>query len=234
MGIRVFVVDRERTFTDALAMRLEAEPDIDVVGTISAKSPAHLLLARGQADVVLIDGDFAAGLISQICADICARDNAPEVVVLGASSDPERIAAALRSGAAAWVRKDGSLSHLLRVIRGVVDGETWLPPKATRSVLRLLMLDQDQKRKDVQMLASLTPREREVLARLAEGASRQDVAEMLQLSAHTIRTHLQNLMAKLGVHSALEAVALTRSELTEVNTSLDLNRGTDLCHTNNG
>jgi DNA-binding NarL/FixJ family response regulator len=229
MGIRVFVVDRERTFTDALAMRLEAEPDIDVVAAISAKSPSHLLLARGQADVVLLDGDFAAGLITQICAEICARDNAPQVVVLGESSDPARIAAAIRSGAAAWVRKDGSLNHLLQVIRGVVDGETWLPPQATRSVLRLLMLEQDQKSKDGQLLASLTPREREVLARLAEGASRQDVAEMLQLSAHTIRTHLQNLMAKLGVHSALEAVALTRSELGDINISRELNPATDVC-----
>jgi DNA-binding NarL/FixJ family response regulator len=221
MGISVFVVDHERTFTDALAMRLEAEHDIDIVAAISTKSPAQSLLARGQADVVLLDGDFAGGLSVQICADICGRDNAPQVVVLSESSDPVPIAAAIRAGAAAWVRKDGSMTYLLQVIRGVVNGETWLPPQATRSVLKLLMLDQDQKRKNGQMLASLTPREREVLACLAEGASRQDVAEMLQLSGHTIRTHLQNLMAKLGVHSALEAVALTRAELAELNTGAD-------------
>ena len=60
------------------------------------------------------------------------------------------------------------------------------------------------------LLAALTPREREVLACLAAGAGRDDVARQLYLSANTVRTHLQNLMAKLGVHSTLEAVALTR------------------------
>jgi len=217
MGISVFVVDQERTFTDALAMRLDAEDDIEVVAAISTKSPAQSLLARGQADVVLLDGDFAGGRSAQICADITAREDAPLVIMLSQSSDPALIATAIRAGVAAWVRKDGSLTYLLQVIRGVVAGETWLPPQAIRSVLKLLMLDQDQKRKSGQMLASLTPREREVLACLADGASRQDVAEMLQLSGHTIRTHLQNLMAKLGVHSALEAVALTRGELAELN-----------------
>jgi len=221
MGISVFVVDQERTFTDALAMRLEAEEDIEVVAAISTRSPAQSLPTRGQADVVLLDGDFADGLSMRICADICARDDPPLVIVLSQSSDPVPIATAIRSGAAAWVRKDGSLTYLLQVIRGVVDGETWLPPQAIRSVLKLLMLDQDQKRENGQKLASLTPREREVLACLAEGASRQDVAEMLQLSGHTIRTHLQNLMAKLGVHSALEAVALTRAELAELNSGPD-------------
>ena len=63
------------------------------------------------------------------------------------------------------------------------------------------------------MLAALTRREREVLACLAEGSNRRDLAERLHMSPNTARTHLQNLMSKLGVHSALEAVALTRSHL---------------------
>jgi DNA-binding NarL/FixJ family response regulator len=213
MGISVFVLDQERTFADALARRLEAEPDISVVAAVTIRSPGQPLLANGQADVMLLDGDLADNLSVRVCAELCARDNAPQVIVLSQTSDPARIAAAVRAGAVAWVRKDGPLAHLLRVIRGVADGEAWLPPRETRSVLRLLMQDQDDKRKSSQLLASLTPREREVLACLAEGASRQDVAERLQLSGHTIRTHLQNLMAKLGVHSALEAVALTRAEL---------------------
>jgi DNA-binding NarL/FixJ family response regulator len=213
MGISVFVLDQERTFADALARRLEAEPDISVVAAVTIRSPAQPLLANGQADVMLLDGDLADNFSVRVCAELCARDNAPQVIVLSQTSDPARIAAAVRAGAVAWVLKDDPLAHLLRVIRGVADGEAWLPPREARSVLRLLMQDQDDKRKSSQLLASLTPREREVLACLAEGASRQDVAERLQLSGHTIRTHLQNLMAKLGVHSALEAVALTRAEL---------------------
>jgi DNA-binding NarL/FixJ family response regulator len=102
------------------------------------------------------------------------------------------------------------------VIRGVARGETWLPPAETGQVLGYLMADQDQRRENDQLLAALTPREREVLACLAEGAGRREVAEQLHLSAHTVRTHMQNLMAKLGVHSTLEAVAISRPHLEQL------------------
>ena len=78
------------------------------------------------------------------------------------------------------------------------------------------MADQDQRQDNDRLLAALTPREREVLACLAKGAGRQEVAEQLHLSANTVRTHLQNLMAKLGVHSTLEAVAMSRPHLEQL------------------
>jgi DNA-binding NarL/FixJ family response regulator len=131
------------------------------------------------------------------------------VIMLSYSSESGRIVAAIRAGASAWIRKDESLEHLLRVIRGAASGETWLPPAQAGDVLRLLMRVQDQHDEDTSLLAVLTPREREVLACLADGAGRRDVAERLFMSANTVRTHLQNLMAKLGVHSTLEAVALS-------------------------
>jgi DNA-binding CsgD family transcriptional regulator len=86
-------------------------------------------------------------------------------------------------------------------------------------VLGYLMADQDRRQDNDRLLAALTPREREVLACLAEGAGRREVAEQLHLSANTVRTHLQNLMAKLGVHSTLEAVALSRPHLEQLRPS---------------
>src|SRR5438034_1160635 len=120
--------------------------------------------------------------------------------------DAERICAA----ASAWARKDESFNHLLRVVRGTARGETWLPPAETGTVVRMLMRAQNQQQEQNTLLAALTPREREILACLADGADRRDVAEQLYLSANTVRTHLRNLMAKLGVHSTLEAVAMIR------------------------
>jgi len=125
----------------------------------------------------------------------------------------------VRAGTAAWVRKDESLNHLLHVMRGVVEGETWLPRAEMGAVLRLLLEDRERQRESDRLLAALTPREREILSCLADGAGRHDVAERLHLSANTVRTHLQNLMAKLGVHSTLEAVALTRAQLSVSSTS---------------
>jgi DNA-binding NarL/FixJ family response regulator len=116
----------------------------------------------------------------------------------------------MQAGASAWLCKDASLDELLRVIRGVARGETWLPPAQTGAVLRLLLAERDLQRGSERLLATLTPREREVLSYLAEGSGRRDVAARMHVSTHTVRTHLQNIMAKLGVHSVLEAVALTR------------------------
>jgi DNA-binding NarL/FixJ family response regulator len=99
------------------------------------------------------------------------------------------------------------------VIRGVARGETWLPPTEAGDVLRLLLQDQERRRDNNRLLSSLTPREWEVLTCLAEGAGRREVAEQLHLSANTVRTHMQNIMAKLGVHSTLEAVAISRPHL---------------------
>jgi DNA-binding NarL/FixJ family response regulator len=83
----------------------------------------------------------------------------------------------------------------------------------TAEVIRLLIWGQDKNQKNQLLLSKLTARERAVLACLAEGAAhRGAVAEQLHLSVHTVRTHMQNLMAKLGVHSMLEAVALTRDD----------------------
>jgi DNA-binding NarL/FixJ family response regulator len=105
------------------------------------------------------------------------------------------------------------VEELLRVIYAVQRGETYLPPDTIGPVLRLLIDQDDDRHHTDAVIAMLTPREREVLFHLANGRCRQDVAEMLHVSANTVRTHLQNLMAKLGVHSSLEAVAWARSRV---------------------
>src|SRR5215469_4059966 len=197
MGITVFVIDHERTFADALAARLETEDDVEVVAAVHARTPAQCLIVGRHADIMLLDGDLPERAAMRLCEELCSRDEPPHVIMLSYSSEPERIVDAVRSGAAAWVGKNESLQHLLTVIRGVVRGETWLPPAEAGHVLRLLMREQEQQADNGRLLAALTPREREVLTCLAEGVGRREVAEMLHLSANTVRTHLQNLMAKL-------------------------------------
>jgi two-component system NarL family response regulator len=211
MEIKVFIADQERMFAEVLAARLDDEEDIKVVGAAQGGISSHWLIAGKSVDVVVLDSDLAGATANELCAELVSRAWSVKVIVLGSSSEPERIVNAIRAGAAAWVRKDESLGRLLQAIRGVARGESWLPPSELGNVLRLLLREQDRHRKSEQMLAALTPRERAVLACLAEGTGRRDaVAEQLNLSVNTIRTHLQNLMAKLDVHSALEAVALIR------------------------
>jgi DNA-binding NarL/FixJ family response regulator len=211
MVINVLIVDRERTFADALATRLDDEHDMGVMGAVQIEALSASLLAGKPTEVMVLDGDLPGDSANNLCEKLSGGNESSRVIMLSFSSEPERIVKALRAGAAAWVRKDESLEYLLRVIRGVARGESWLPPSETTDVVQLLMRGGERHRENELLLAKLTARERAVLACLAEGAAnRYVVAKQLHLSVNTVRTHMGNLMAKLGVHSMLEAVALTR------------------------
>ena len=211
--IRVLIVDQHLAFRDALATRLQTEPDVAVLAKAhSAEFAASVLVGRS-ADVILLDADLPDQSAIAFCSEMVKRQDPPRIVMLSVGSEPERIVAAVRAGAAAWIRKDESVDHLLSVIRGVVRGESWLPLRELRVVLHLLIENQEHRRDSDDLLAALTPRERDVLFLLVEGAGRNEVAKRLQLSANTVRTHLQSLMSKFGVHSTLEVVALARPRL---------------------
>jgi DNA-binding NarL/FixJ family response regulator len=211
--IHVLIVDQRLTFRDALATRLQAEPDLAVVAKAHSAEFAPRVLVGRSADVILLDAELPNDSAIAFCSDMMRSGDQSRVVMLSASSRPERIVAAVRAGAAAWVRKDESVDHLLCVIRGVVRGDTWIPPRELGAVLRQLIEEQDHRRDGDDLLAALTPRERDVLFLLVEGAGRKEIAEQLQLSANTVRTHLHSLMVKFGVHSTLEVVALARARL---------------------
>ncbi|MFF3996514.1 LuxR C-terminal-related transcriptional regulator [Streptomyces cyaneofuscatus] len=131
-------------------------------------------------------------------------------VVLAEKDDPRCAARALQAGASGWVAKDCSLQRLLTVIRGVLRDETHLPPALLTGVLRELTTARKHRTESEELVESLTPREREVLRCMVAGLGRKAVAERLFLSPHTVRTHMQNVLGKLGVHSTLAAVALAR------------------------
>ncbi|MEU1176663.1 response regulator transcription factor [Streptomyces sp. NPDC005820] len=152
------------------------------------------------------------GLVDGISLVAGVRSTQPHVrvVVLAEKDDPRRAALALQAGASGWVAKDCSLSRLLTVIRGVLREETHLPPALLTGVLRELTAARKHRTESERLVESLTPREREVLRCMVAGLGRKAVAERLFLSPHTVRTHMQNVLGKLGVHSTLAAVALAR------------------------
>ncbi|MFJ4964420.1 Transcriptional regulatory protein DegU [Streptomyces sp. ADI96-02] len=233
--IRVLVVDDHRIFAESLAAALAAEPDVDV--TAAGSGPAALralerAAAEGRAfDVMLVDAELGVlatggnhtvpvpvarqgetGIVDGISLVAGVREARPAVrsVVLAEKDDPRRAARALQAGACGWVAKDCSLQRLLAVIRGVLRDETHLPPALLTGVLRELTEARRHRTDSERLVESLTPREREVLRCMVAGLGRKAVAERLFLSPHTVRTHMQNVLGKLGVHSTLAAVALAR------------------------
>lgn len=234
--IRVLVVDDHRIFAESLAAALAAEQDVDVSAAGSGPAAMRALeRAAGEGrrfDVLLIDADLGTvaadgvpgqrvpgqegtpteGAVDGISLVAGVRSGQPAVrtVVLAERDDPRRAAAALQAGAGGWVAKDCSLSRLLAVIRGVLRDETHLPPALLTGVLRELTAARKHRTESERLVESLTPREREVLRCMVAGLGRKAVAERLYLSPHTVRTHMQNVLGKLGVHSTLAAVALAR------------------------
>lgn len=176
-------------------------------------APDTSAIVTGGADIVLLDGDLPDDASPRLSERLSRLSEAPRVIMLSDSAEPQRIVRAIRAGAAAWVRKNETIEQLLLVMRAVAGGEMWLPPAEMSHVVRLLLREQDEQRDDDCLFAALTPREHEVLRHLTEGLGREDLAEQLHVSRNTVRTHLQNLMSKLGVHSTLEAVVMARSRL---------------------
>ncbi|WP_329497538.1 response regulator transcription factor [Kitasatospora herbaricolor] len=141
-----------------------------------------------------------------------ARRNHPglRAVVLAETDDPRRAARALHAGACGWVAKDSSLARLTAVVRGALRDETHLPPALLTGVIRELTTARRDRTESERLVDSLTPREKQILRCMVGGLGRQAVAERLYLSPHTVRTHMQNVLGKLGVHSTLAAVAVAR------------------------
>ncbi|MFJ8668275.1 LuxR C-terminal-related transcriptional regulator [Streptomyces sp. NPDC093600] len=231
--IRVLVVDDHRIFAESLAAALAAEPDVDVSAAGSGPAALRCLdraVAEGRRyDVMLVDADLGAppgppavaravpdnaeGAVDGISLVAGVGEGgrpAVRTVVLAERDDARRAALALQAGASGWVAKDCSLQRLLAVIRGVLRDETHLPPALLTGVLRELTAARRHRTESEELVGSLTPREREVLRCMVAGLGRKAVAERLFLSPHTVRTHMQNVLGKLGVHSTLAAVALAR------------------------
>ncbi|MQS13732.1 response regulator [Streptomyces kaniharaensis] len=131
-------------------------------------------------------------------------------IVLATADDPHRAARALHAGATGWVAKESSLARLLAVVRGVLRDETHLPPALLTGVIRELTTARRDRTESERLVETLTPREKQILRCMVAGLGRQAVAERLYLSPHTVRTHMQNVLGKLGVHSTLAAVAVAR------------------------
>ncbi|MDQ6849993.1 MAG: response regulator transcription factor [Actinomycetota bacterium] len=206
MPISVLVVDDHSVFADAMQSRLLAEPDFHPVFVAYSVAEARTMLSRVQVDVAVLDQGLGDGQGTQLAEHI--RTGMPEarVIILSALRALEPVVDAVVVGVSGWIPKTSDVSHLIRAIRGVHAGEIWMAPDLLGEVIpRLLRRLGDQ---PPDPLAVLTARERQVLDCMVEGLSRPEISARLQLSGNTVRTHTQNLIGKLGVHSSLAAVAI--------------------------
>jgi DNA-binding NarL/FixJ family response regulator len=207
---RVLVVHQQATFGEALARRLSREPGLEVLGSVTRPVRAQVLVAARAVATVVLDWDLPQGASEQLALALRALDRPPVVVVLGEGEDePSVVLRALAAGARAWVPKSASVELLLEVLRCTALGETWLSGRLLGRVLDHV-LQQQREPASTSPLDVLTDRERDVLRCMVAGLGQAEIAARLFLSPNTVRTHRRRTLAKLGVHSSLEAAFVAR------------------------
>jgi DNA-binding NarL/FixJ family response regulator len=210
--LRLLLIDDHLMVTEALTSRLSCAGDLWVAGRCTTADPNLLDIVRGlRPDVITIEVESLGDATAQMLRRLIAARPEAKVVVLSADPDTRHAADAARAGVAAWVSKDQGAAELETVLRGVVKGESWFPPHMLGEVLRALRSDIRRLRQEDGWQQLLSPRERDVLLGMVEGRSSQQIADQLDISRDTVRTHTRNLFAKLDVHSRLEAVSLARA-----------------------
>ena len=204
---RVLVVDDHEVFSDAVAMLLERQPDVHLLGSARDAEEAIRMIdvSADQPDVVLMDLDLPG--LDGIQATRRIRELSPDakVVVLTGGMDPEAIADALAAGACGYVPKSRAVDELMDVVRRAAAGEIVMPEQDLAPVLEQLRSVNDPPHGE-RLLRRLTPRETEILTWLARGQTTTQAAGHLGISALTVQSHVKSILAKLGVHSKIEAV----------------------------
>jgi DNA-binding NarL/FixJ family response regulator len=212
--IRVMLADRHALFREAVRSALDNDADIEVVAEARSGREAVVRAEQIEPDVVILDADPPSSNGSRTTAELKRLAPHCRVLVLSEAEDHRLLLDVLDAGASGFLTRDAPLAELIRVTRAIHAGETLVPPKMLGPLLsRLLRRNRDHDRA-FERLARLTVREREVLALLAQGSDNDGIARALVISPQTARTHIQNILGKLGVHSRLEAAAfVTRSGL---------------------
>jgi two-component system, NarL family, response regulator LiaR len=209
--LRLLLIDDHLMVTEALTSRLTTAGDLWVAGRCTAADANLIDIVRGlRPDVITIEVESLGDAAGQMLRTVIAARPEAKVVVLSADPDVRHAVDAARAGVAAWVTKDQGAAELETVLRGVVKGESWFPPRMLGEVLRTLRTDIARVRQQDNWRQLLSPRERDVLLGMMDGRSNRQIAEDLNISRDTVRTHTRNLFAKLDVHSRLEAVRSAR------------------------
>jgi DNA-binding NarL/FixJ family response regulator len=203
--VRVLVAHTARLHRGAICAALQCEPDLEVVAEADNALEAVEACAQRRPDVAILDGDLPGyesvkpSCAIKECHSQCA------ILVLADANDLGMLMGGLGCGARGYLTKDCSVAELVDAVRAVAEGEALIPPVMLGPLLTDLIERRREHESAFMRLAELSSREREVLALVARGLTTAAIGQTLVISPETARTHIQNILGKLGLHSRLEA-----------------------------
>jgi DNA-binding NarL/FixJ family response regulator len=207
-AVRVLLVEDHAAVRQAIAAMFEREPGFTVTGQARTMAEARELLLDVDVDVAIVDLGLPDGYGGDLIRELRRVNPRAQALVLSATLDRSEIARAIESGAAGTLSKVASLGEVVSTVRRLHAGETLIPVDEAMELLRLAGRRREQEREGRLAIERLTAREREVLQALADGLDNQQVAERLHITIRTQRNHVANILAKLGVHSQLQALVM--------------------------
>ncbi|HET7481053.1 MAG TPA: response regulator transcription factor [Rubrobacteraceae bacterium] len=202
------LVEDHASFRQTLALMFDRETEFEVAAQAGSLGEARQVAVEfgdamdlGVIDLTLPDGE-GIELIQEI------REVSPHfsALILTASLDQADHARAIEAGAAGVLHKSADVDEIVGAVRTLAEGKTLISPEEIVTLLRLAGSNREQEREARAGIERLTPRELQVLQALAEGLSNKEIAERLHVSVDTERTHMMNILTKLGVHSRLQAL----------------------------
>jgi PAS domain S-box-containing protein len=214
-AVRIVLVEDHVAVREAFASAFARDPRFEVVGEAGTLAEARMLLDR--ADVAIVDLALPDGSGGELIADLRLVNPHAEALVLSASVDRAEIVRAVEYGAAGILHKTARFEEVIDTVLRLQAGEPLLSVDETVEFLREGARRREREHEDRAAIAQLTRRELEVLDALAQGLGTQAIADLLNISVATQRNHTTNILAKLGVHSKLQALVFAaRYDVVEI------------------
>lgn len=195
-NVRILLADDHSVVRMGLEALITTEPGLSVVGHAADGEEAVIQYRTLHPDVVVMDLLMPKKSGSQATAEIRAAFPAARILILSTSDGDDDVYRALQAGAAGYILKSSPGEQLIPAIHAVMRGEKWIPAEVARSLANRSLREE------------LSPREVQVLQELARGGSNKEIAVVLNITEHTVKAHLKNILAKLPARDRTEAVTV--------------------------
>jgi len=198
--IRILMAEDHHLVRHAIADFLSREQDITIVGEVGDTNNLVKLIQQLEPDLLLLDANIPGPNIVELTQQLCSSYPLVNILILSAFDRREHVLGLLRAGASGYVLKDERPETLIHAIHVVASGEEWLSPRVSQVLLNSI------RNNNKGNPPKLTPREKEVLELIVQGASNDDIALDLVITTNTVKNHVRNIFRKLDVQTRVEAV----------------------------